>query len=137
MNHKHDALWSLKKYTLCTSCTLILFNHFHLTVASNLILIQSEFWVPKCYHAHSKVFFLVFKVFKRCHQDFSILHIIILVIHHFFLPKWITFNVLSLFFSWNYISGLLPLFISFSFSFVWALLFFIFIWDLFHISKGL
>jgi hypothetical protein len=43
MNHKHEALWSLKNYKLYTLCTLILFNPLHVTVGSRLILTQSDF----------------------------------------------------------------------------------------------
>jgi hypothetical protein len=42
MNHKHEALWLMKKYKLNIVCTLILFNHFHLTIESILTLIQDE-----------------------------------------------------------------------------------------------
>jgi hypothetical protein len=38
MNHKYEALWSLKNYKLYTLCTLILSNPSHLTIASRLIL---------------------------------------------------------------------------------------------------
>jgi hypothetical protein len=34
-----------------------------------------------------KFFFIVFRVAKVYHQDFNLLHIIILVIHHLFLVK--------------------------------------------------
>jgi hypothetical protein len=74
MNHKHEALWSLKRCTLYVLCTLILFNFLHLTIGSNLTLIQNELWIPKCCHAHFKVLFIIFKVSKKCHQDFSLLH---------------------------------------------------------------
>jgi hypothetical protein len=37
-------------------------------------------------------FFLVFKIAKKCYQDFNFLCIIIFVIHHFFW-KWLTFSV--------------------------------------------
>jgi hypothetical protein len=47
---------------------------FHLTIGSSLTLIQNELWVPKYCHAHSKVFFLMFRVSKKCHQDFCLLH---------------------------------------------------------------
>jgi hypothetical protein len=42
MNQKHEALSPLKNYKLYIVCTLILSNHFHLTIGSQLILIQSE-----------------------------------------------------------------------------------------------
>jgi hypothetical protein len=74
MNHKHEALWPLKICTLCTLCTLIISNSLHLTIGSSLTLIQNELWVPKCCHANSKVFFLMFKVSKKCYQDFNLLH---------------------------------------------------------------
>jgi len=41
MNHKHEALWSLKNYKLYTICTIIFSNYFHLTIGSRLILIQN------------------------------------------------------------------------------------------------
>ncbi len=78
MNHKHEALWPLKHCKLYILCTLILFNPFHLTIGSTLILTQNELWIPKCC-ANSKVFFIVFRLVKGCHQDFSLLCIIILV----------------------------------------------------------
>jgi hypothetical protein len=74
MNHKHEALWLLKRCTLYILCTLILSNYLHLTIVSSLTLIQNELWVPKCCHAHSKVLFFMFRVSKKCHQDFSLLH---------------------------------------------------------------
>jgi hypothetical protein len=40
MNHKHEALWPLKKGKLYILCTLIPSNDFHLTIGSRLILIQ-------------------------------------------------------------------------------------------------
>jgi hypothetical protein len=134
MNHKQETLWLLKKYILCILCTLILFNHFHLIIASSLILIESELWVPKCYYAHFKVFSLVFRVFKSCHQDFSILHIIILVIHHFFLPKWITFSVFSPFFYMELYKWV-PFAFHFFLIFICVIFFFIFIWDFFTFQK--
>jgi hypothetical protein len=42
MNHKHEALWPLKKYELYIVCTLILSNPIQLTIGSRLILTQSE-----------------------------------------------------------------------------------------------
>jgi hypothetical protein len=42
MNHKHEALWSLKNYKLYIVCTLILSNPLHLTIGSKLILTQSK-----------------------------------------------------------------------------------------------
>jgi hypothetical protein len=35
-------------------------------------LIQNELWVPTCCHAYFKVFLLILKIFKRCHQDFNL-----------------------------------------------------------------
>jgi hypothetical protein len=35
---QHEALWPLKNYKLYIVCTLILFNPFHLTIGSRLIL---------------------------------------------------------------------------------------------------
>jgi len=51
-------------------------------------------WVPQCYHQNFKVFSLMFRIGKGCHQDFSLLCTIILVIHHFFgwkvvHPSWV------------------------------------------------
>jgi hypothetical protein len=48
-------------------------------------------------HAHLKFFFLMFRVFKKCHQDFNLLH----VYHIFYTSlfwvksgeKWLTHNV--------------------------------------------
>jgi hypothetical protein len=42
MNHKHEALRSLKICKLHTLCILILFDPPHLTIGSKLILIQNE-----------------------------------------------------------------------------------------------
>jgi hypothetical protein len=87
MNHKHEALWLLKRCTLYILCTLILSKFLHLTIGSSSILIQNELWVPISCHAHSKVFFLMFKVSKKCHQSFNLLvycTLVIFVIHHFF-----------------------------------------------------
>jgi hypothetical protein len=74
MNHKHEALWLLKRCTLYILCTLILSKSLHLTIGSSLTLIQNELWVLKFCHAHFKVVFSMFKVFKKCHQNFSLLH---------------------------------------------------------------
>jgi hypothetical protein len=49
-------------------------NSLHLTIGSSLTLIQNELWVPKCFHVHFKVFSLMFKVSKICHQDLCLLH---------------------------------------------------------------
>jgi hypothetical protein len=35
------------------------------------------------------------RIAKECHQDFNLLHTMILVIHHFFGQKWLTHSVLS------------------------------------------
>jgi len=75
MNHKHEALWPLKRCTLYILCTLILSNSLHLTIGLSLILIKNELWVPKCCHAHSKILFSMFRVSRKCHQDFNLLHI--------------------------------------------------------------
>jgi len=58
MNHKHEALRSLKICKLHTLCILILFDPPHLTIGSKLILIQNELWVQKYGCANSKVFYL-------------------------------------------------------------------------------
>jgi hypothetical protein len=42
INHKHEALWSLKIYKLYIVCTLFFSNSLHLIVGSKLILTQSE-----------------------------------------------------------------------------------------------
>jgi len=42
MNHKHEALRSLKNCKLYILCTLILSDPPHLIVGSKLILIQNE-----------------------------------------------------------------------------------------------
>jgi hypothetical protein len=43
-----------------------------------------------------KSFLLLFKIAKGCHQDFSLLHTMLVVIDHFFDEKWLNFNVFSL-----------------------------------------
>jgi hypothetical protein len=103
MNHKHEALWPLKRCTLYILCTLILSNCLHLTIGSSLTLIQNKLWVPKCCLAHFKVFFFLclgfpenaIKILVYCTP-------IILVIHHFFGwkvvengGKWLIHSVLS------------------------------------------
>jgi len=99
MNHKHEALWLLKICMLYILCTLILSNYFHLTIGSSLNLIQIELWVPKCCHAHSKVLFLMFRVSKKCHQDFSLLHTYYIYYASLFGvnrgEKWVTHILLS------------------------------------------
>jgi len=87
MNHKHEALWMLKNYKLYIMCTLIWYNHTHLTIGSKLILIQNELWVKKCCCSNLKRFLLMFKITKGCHQNFILLHIIILIIHYLFWTK--------------------------------------------------
>jgi hypothetical protein len=81
-------------------CTLILPNFFHLTIGSSLTLIQNEFEVPKCCHAHFKgFFFLMFKVLKNYHLDFNLQHTYYICYTSFFSmksdEKWFTCNVLS------------------------------------------
>ncbi len=71
MNHKHEALWLLKKCTLYILCTLILSNPLHLTIGWSLILIQNKLWITKCCRAHSEVFNFMFKIYFLIHQDFS------------------------------------------------------------------
>ncbi len=57
MNHKHEALWLLKKCNL-----YVLHVHWfypislHLTIRSRLILTQNELWISNCFHANSKFF---------------------------------------------------------------------------------
>jgi len=74
MNHKYEVLWPLERCTLYTLCTLILSNSLHLTIRSSLNLIQYELWVLKCCHAHFFLKILMFRVSKKCHQDFNLLH---------------------------------------------------------------
>jgi len=99
MNHKHEALWPLKRCTLYILCTLILFNSLHLTIGSSLNLIQNELWVPKCCHAHSNLFLLMFRVFKKCYWDLGLLHTYHTCYTSLFWvksgEKWLTHNVLS------------------------------------------
>jgi len=54
MNHKHEAIWPLKK----CKWYILFYPPFQLVIGLRLILIQNELWVSKCYHANSKVFFL-------------------------------------------------------------------------------
>lgn len=42
-----------------------------------------------------KFFFLVYKIIKKCHQDFSLLHTKMFVIHNFLDQKWFIFNMFS------------------------------------------
>jgi hypothetical protein len=99
MNHKHGTLRSLKICTLFSLCTLILSNSLHLTIGSIFTLIQNELWIPKYSHVHSKVLFLMFRVFKRCHQDFNLLHTYHTCYTSFFWvksgEKWLTHSVFS------------------------------------------
>jgi hypothetical protein len=85
INMKPYGRW--KNYKLYILCTLILFNLLHVTVGSKLISTKNELWIQKCCCANSKVFLLIFRTTKRCHQDFNLLPIIIIVIHHFFWTK--------------------------------------------------
>jgi hypothetical protein len=73
MNHRHEALWLLKKRELYILCTLVLSNPFCLTFGSRLILIQNELWVPN--------------FMMQIVNFFVLLCATILVIHHFFLVK--------------------------------------------------
>jgi len=87
MNHKHEALWLLKKYMLYILCTLILYNPLHLTIGLSWILIQNELWIPKCCHAHFEVFSFLCLGFPKDVIKISTYSIpIIFVKHHFF--KW-------------------------------------------------
>jgi hypothetical protein len=73
---------------------------------------SKKLWVSKCCHAHSKIFILMFKIFKRCCQDFSLLHTYYTCYTSLFWvkcgEKWFICNVFSLnywlwshfFFSW-------------------------------------
>jgi len=99
MNHKREALWVFKRCTLYILYTLVFSNSLHLMIGSNLTLIQNGLQVPKCCHAHSKVFFLMFRVSKKCHQDFNILHTYYTCyISNFWVKsgkKWFTYIVFS------------------------------------------
>jgi hypothetical protein len=59
MNKKHEALQSLEKCTSYALCTMILSNLLHLTIRSNLSLIQNVVM-------HILKFFLMFMISKRC-----------------------------------------------------------------------
>jgi hypothetical protein len=83
MNHKHEDLWPFKKCMLYTLCILILSNPFHLTIGSNLTLIQNEFWVPKSCHAHFILFFLCFGFPKNAINISAYCIPIMHVIYHF------------------------------------------------------
>jgi hypothetical protein len=85
LNHKHEALWLLKRCTLYILCTLILSKFFHITIGSSLTSIQNGLWVPKCCLSHFKVFFFLCLGFLKNVIKISIYCTpIILVIHHFF-----------------------------------------------------
>ncbi len=57
-------------------------NPLHLTIGSKLVLPQSEFCILKCCHVNFKVFFLIYRIAKGCHQNFSLLCTMILIIHN-------------------------------------------------------
>jgi hypothetical protein len=83
---QESQIWNpmaIENCNLYILCTLILSNPPHLTNGSRLILIQNEFQNV----VQIKFFLLVFKIAKRCHQNFSLLCIIIIVTHHFFWIK--------------------------------------------------
>jgi hypothetical protein len=66
--NQHEAFWPLKKCMLYILCTLILSNPLCFIIGSSLTLIQNVI-------IHILIFFLMFRVSKRCHQDFNLLHI--------------------------------------------------------------
>jgi len=73
MNHKHEAPWPLKKSTLYTLCTLILSNPFHLSIGSHLTKwFKMSFELQNFVMRILKFYFLMFRILKRCHQDFSL-----------------------------------------------------------------
>jgi hypothetical protein len=83
MNYKHiETLWLLKKCTLYILCTLILSNPLHLTIGSNLILIQNELWVSKCYHTFLKKFLLRLRFPKNAIKISAYYISIIFLIYH-------------------------------------------------------
>ncbi len=107
-HHKHEALWLFKKCMLYILSTFILFNPLYLTIGWGLTFIQNQLWAPKCCHAHFKVFILIFKIFKRCHQDFNLLHTYYTCYTSLFWAicgeKWFTCNVFSLdYWLWNHL----------------------------------
>jgi hypothetical protein len=63
----------VKNYNLYIVCTLIWSNPLHLTIGSWLILIQSEFWVLNVV-MQINFFLLMFKIARKYHQNFSLLH---------------------------------------------------------------
>jgi hypothetical protein len=80
----------------------------HWKIVSYIFYIQyyiqsssSNYWIKMNFEFQNVVikFFkclLMFTIIKGCHQDFSLLCIILFVIHHyFFSKKWLTFNVFS------------------------------------------
>jgi hypothetical protein len=84
MNHKHEALWPLKKCMLYILCTLILSNSFHLTIGSSLILIQMIFDFQNVV-IHILIVFFICLGFPKDVIKISAYYIpIILVIYHFF-----------------------------------------------------
>ncbi len=82
MNHKHEALWPLKRCRLYILC--ILSNSFHLTIGSSLTLIQNEFWIPKYCFAHLILFFLCLRFPKIAIKISLYYKLIIFDINHFF-----------------------------------------------------
>jgi hypothetical protein len=90
-NMRPYGYWNIVSYILCT---FILFNPLHLIVGSRLI---DSKWTLSFKMLLCKILsvLLVLRLDKGCHQDFSLLRTIILVIHHLFQQKWFTLNVLS------------------------------------------
>jgi len=106
VHFKYIAIYlNLNYFILKENACCILYAHwylsnpFHLTIESNLTFIQNELWVPNGCHAHSKVLFLMFRISKRCHQDFSLMHTYHTCYTSCFgvksSEKWLTCNVVS------------------------------------------
>jgi hypothetical protein len=86
MNHKHEALWLLKKCMLHTLFTLILSNLFHLTIGSSLTLIQMNFEFPNVVMHILNFIFLCLEFSKNAIKILTYC-IPIILIHHFFWVK--------------------------------------------------
>jgi hypothetical protein len=69
-NMKFYGLWKYVRYVI-THIDFIQFSSSN--DWSSLTLIQNELWVPKCCHPHSKIIFLMLRIFKKCHQNFNLL----------------------------------------------------------------
>ncbi len=63
----------VKKCMLYTLCTLILSNPLHLTIGSNLTeWFKMSFEFQNFVMHIFKFFFLIFRILKRCYQDFNL-----------------------------------------------------------------